>query len=161
MSDTKICNSCSEELTLDRFGIIKKNGKEYIRNVCKTCYNEQAKENKRDKTYKPKLKQNKEIIVDGDVKPEYKINNRNRGSNMSIFTDKEIESLKNIATYNNELMSIVNNRINFEKIEDTKIKKSITISKIHHIKILEIAKNTDKNYSQIVDSLLQKALENI
>jgi len=162
MSETKVCNNCNEELTLDRFGIIKKNGKEYIRNVCKTCHNEQAKENKRDKTYKPKKIKDAGIIVDGDGKVEYKINNKNRGSNMSsIFTDREIEALKSLVSKHNQLMSIVNNIVNFEKIEDIKIKKSITISNLNHLKILEIVKNTDKNYSQIVDGLIKSALENI
>lgn len=160
MSDTKICNTCNEVLTLDRFGIIRKNGKEYIRNVCKTCHNDQAKAKRRNKPYKPNLSKDKGIIVDGREKPQYKVEKRN--DNLSkIFTENEIEALKNLASKNNELMAIINNRVNFEKIEDIKIKKSITISKLHHEKILELVKNTDKNYSQIVDSILKKGFESI
>lgn len=160
MEDKKICNTCQNELPIDRFGIIKKGNKEYIRNVCKTCHNDQAKEKRRDKPYKINTSKDKGFIVDGNQKPQYKVEKRNTKMS-NIFTSQEIESLKNIAKYNNELMAILNNRINFEKIEDIKIKKSISISKLHHEKILELVKNTDKNYSQIVDSLLQKGLDNI
>lgn len=160
MNETKICNKCGieKQLTEENFIFRDRGNTKYWEGTCRECSN---KARRKGIEYKPKLKKDKGIIVDGDGKVEYKINNKNRGSNMSsIFTDREIEALKSLVSKHNQLMSIVNNRVNFEKIEDIKIKKSITISNLNHLKILEIVKNTDKNYSQIVDSLIKSALEN-
>lgn len=157
MSDTKVCTKCNivKELNSDNF-IYRKNGN-YWEGKCRVCDNEERRAKRKG------LKYNSTNIhkpnTTTEFKPEYKIE-RNLHN---MFNESEISSLKILAKNHNEIMSIINNKMELSNEDDTinKIKKSITISANTHNKILELLRNSKLNYSQIVDSLLKKALENI
>lgn len=157
MDYTKVCEKCNVEKSLDNFGNLSKGKgqKIYKRNICKDCMREQRKDKNKGIEYKPKEIKSPSIKIDEDKKPD-KIER-----DFNMFTSREIEILKNIASKNNELMAILNNKIELEKIEDIKIKKSISISETINNKILELSKNTNLNYSQVLESLVKKALENM
>lgn len=159
----KICIHCNLEKSLSDFGQYKKrSGEIAYRNVCKLC------KNKQDKGVKIENKSIKENIgVDN------KINNFD--SLESILDSKKIKFEQMIETLSkldfdsvfslidkkDEILSLVNlNLLNSDNAEN-KIKKSITISESTHKRILQITRNSNLNYSNVIDTLLRKALEDM
>ncbi|MFA5460046.1 MAG: hypothetical protein WC283_01770, partial [Candidatus Paceibacterota bacterium] len=69
--------------------------------------------------------------------------------------------LKNIALKHNDIIQILNKKIELRRIDDNKVKKSISISETLHKKVLEICDKTNLNYSQAIESLVKLGLEDI
>ncbi len=167
MDDKKICTKCSQEKLIEFFSKYKKrDGSIAYRHKCKACtalarreYQVKTKGN----DYKPRSA-NKNTISTVDVLRQPVKNNitEKRNTSMSsVFSSEQIETIKSMIKDYPEIRNVINNRIEFEKVEDIKVKKSITISKFLHDKILEISKTHNYNYSQVVDIVLKKGLENM
>lgn len=147
MDDIKICIKCNIEKKLSDFATYKNRvGEKVHRNVCKTCQNRKKGYDAEIKNIAPRI-ENKAI----EAKREYK--------SMDIFTNKEIEVLKSIIEDYPEFKKLLNNKIELEKDDNEKIKRSISMSKQVDVKISNLVKNGTLNYSEVVNSLLKKALE--
>ena len=163
MNETKVCNHCKIEKKINEYSRYKKrSGEMGYRNVCKECKNNQDRESKRKYQrkvrgidYKPATIKSSAIKLDGEEQAEYKIDKKvtTGMTNSNMFTTEEIEVLKDM------IKNYQDNKITFEKIEDIKDKKCISISKELNHKINEISKNTGLNYSQTLESIIKKGLE--
>lgn len=140
MEQKKICNKCHEEKDIDRFEKFKRGEKEYIRNVCKTCKNKQ-----RGKQYPINRIKEKSFKLDGDTKPEYKIENRND------FSSSDIKILKNLIS---EYKNTLNKNIEIDKGE--RERKTYNIEKILSKKILNEARKQGVTASDILNIVLKK-----
>ena len=77
------------------------------------------------------------------------------------FDEDEIIKLKNIALKHNDIMQVLTKKLELRRIDDNKVKKSISISETLHKKVLEICDKTNLNYSQAIESLVKLGLEDI
>lgn len=134
--ETKICKKCNEELTIDRFSISKKGNKEYIRNVCKSCLNKQ--------------RSNKETIKKAE---------KGNDSLSNIFTETEIGTLKNLIEVYPVIQDFKNNKIILEKSVNKKSIRTINLEDSIHKIIKDKSKETNLSISDIVNTLLKKAIE--
>jgi hypothetical protein len=135
----KICLHCSIEKPLEEFAKYKgRDGESHSRNVCKDCFNLQTKKTKGTNN-----------------------NQRERCMHNMNFNEDEIIKLKNIALKHNDIIQILNKKIELRRIDDNKVKKSISISETLHKKVLEICDKTNLNYSQAIEILVKSALEDV
>lgn len=147
--DKKMCQKCGKEKELNDIAKYKdREGNYSYRNVCKSCYNIQTSKNK--DYNKVEVKQIKPEIIESakDV--------------FNIFNDEEINILKNLIKDYPKLNKILHSKIELgelKKIDDIKIKKSVSISTTIHNKITELSDKSNLNYSQIIENLLKKALD--
>lgn len=147
--DKKICQKCGKEKELNDMAKYKdREGNYSYRNVCRGCYNIQTSKNK--DYNKVEVKQIKPKIIE-PVKDVF-----------NIFNDEEIKVLKNLIEDYPKLNKMLQNKIKLgelNRIDDMKIKKSVSISITIHNKITELSDKSNLNYSQIIENLLKKALE--
>ena len=140
--ETKVCTKCNQEKELNNDNFIWK--KTYYEGRCRKCFNEQRRKGNKN-IIKPVKLENKAIIKDSKEK--------------DIFNNKEIEILKSIIEDYPEFKKLLNTKIELEKDDNEKIKRSISMSKQVDIKISNLVNSSTLNYSEVVNSLLKKALE--
>jgi len=151
--ETKVCIKCNAKKIIEEYPKYKdRNGNYAYRNVCKTCFNIQSNKTKVKKT---------KNLVKNESNTEYEIIKPVGKSMLDLFSDSEILILKSLINNHNDIMAIVNNKLELSKIEDIKTKKSISISETIHKKILELSNKSNLNYSQVIENLIKKALENV
>ena len=132
----KTCLHCSKEKDLTEFAKYKgRDGEIHYRNVCKDCFNFQTRKTKDDK--------------------------KERCMQIMNFDEDEIIKLKNIALKHNDIMQVLTKKLELRRIDDIKVKKSISISETLHKKVLDICDKTNLNYSQAIESLVKLGLEDI
>ena len=158
MKEKKICIGCNEEKLIELFPQYKKrNGDVSYKNKCKMCTA------LRDKEYKQRMRGesksvNKNTISTVNVlrqPTKTNIVEKRSASMVSVFSSDEIKRIKEM------LANYENNKIIFEKIEDVKDKKCISISKELNNKVSKLSNKTGLNYSQTIESLIKKGLEYI
>ena len=156
---TKICKTCKVEKKLNDFGeYFKRNGTKAPRNVCKAC------NNKQDKKGKVKLPKDNPISVKEEpkgVKIENDFGNMDRELNdfLKRMQDIDFDKMFSLIDNSDKILKMVDININYKADAGIKIKKSITISENIHNKIIQLSRSSNLNYSNVVDMLLKKALE--
>jgi hypothetical protein len=149
----KVCIKCNAKKTIEEYPKYKdRNGNHSYRNVCKACLNKQQSTKYRGDN-KNKVNNTNKII-----EPEKKAIIKDR-EEKDVFNDDEIKVLKSIIEDYPEFKKLLNNKIELEKDDNEKIKRSISMSKQVDVKISNLVKNGTLNYSEVVNSLLKKALE--
>jgi len=129
--------------------------------MCKTCKNKQDKKGKvklpKDniKSVKKETKLDK-LDFDNIDKNDFKEFDDLLKRMESIDFDKMFSLIDN----SDKILKMVDININYQADSSIKIKKSITISEPIHNKILQLSRSSNLNYSNVVDMLLKKALEN-
>ena len=67
--------------------------------------------------------------------------------------------IESLIDNSDKILKMIDININYKADAGIKIKKSITISENIHNKILQLSRSSNLNYSNVVDMLLKKALE--
>ena len=153
----KICKTCKVEKDLTDFGTyFKRTGAKAPRNVCKTCNNKQGKKLPVNNSISVK-KETKldKLDFDNIDKNDFKEMNDLLKRMESIDFDKMFSLIDN----SDKILKMVDININYKADGGIKIKKSITISENIHNKIIQLSRSSNLNYSNVVDMLLKKALE--
>lgn len=147
MEDTKICIKCNVEKLIGDFPIFKnRDGTRSHRNVCKVCFNEQSK-NSRVKSK----------VIKHEIPVEYKIE-RNI---YSMLSKEQIESLAILADKKDDLLSLLDTKIELYS-DDNKANRTVRAINLDNKTydfIKEKSKKTHLSYSDIINSMLKKAME--
>jgi hypothetical protein len=158
----KLCQTCQIEKDLnDFYKYTKRDGTKAYRNMCKTC------KNKQDKKGKVILPVNNSMSVKKEIKPD-KIEFENISEKdfkemddlLKRMESIDFDTLFSLIDNSDKILKMVDINISYKADTGIKIKKSITISENIHNKILQLSRSSNLNYSNVVDMLLKKALEN-
>jgi hypothetical protein len=149
----KICLHCNLEKPLGEYSKYKnRDGTHSYRNVCKECKNKQEKLSR--KTHKT----TSSVIIEKD---DTDINFESEEW-YDMFSSKEIEKLKIVADKADDLLKILDMKVKFLKMEDKKRSpRSINIDDEMWVIVKQKSKETNLSYSDIVNSMLKKAIEYI
>lgn len=150
----KICKTCQVEKDLnDFYKYTKRSGEKGYRNMCKACKNEQDRNRTKDNSISVK----KEIRSDFD---DMKIDNKEMDDLFKKLSGINFDNLFSLTDNTDKILKMIDININYKADAGIKIKKSITISENIHNKILQLSRSSNLNYSNVVDMLLKKALDN-
>ena len=161
MEEKKTCIKCGIEKILNNDNFVWDKTREKWKGNCRNCVNQQRNERRAKSKgieYPRRKIETREENRTGQTKPKYDIGERNK-TMQNMFTENEIEILKNIASKNNEIMAILNNKIELSNDSNKKVKRSISVNEIIDKKLLELQKKSNLTYSDIVNNLIKKALE--
>lgn len=144
---TKVCNKCGEEKEANNDNFQWRKDTNTWRNTCRICMNiNRSKSNN---------------TLNSEDRAEYFIRKRNT-SMANIFNDSDIEILKNLITRNDEIIELLNNKIELEPVTKVKrIPKSLNIEVDIFEKIQKHSENKNISMSDIVNKLLRISLSNI
>jgi hypothetical protein len=146
----KKCLKCGIEKELNNKNFIYRKNGDYWENTCRECNNRIRR-----------LKYNNGI--DTRIKNSKVVKTENK-SNFDYcgMDEKQKEKLFILIDNYDKIIKMINYSIDDSK-KDTgfKIKKSITISEDLHNNILNLTRNSNTTYSNVVDVLLRKALKDI
>lgn len=137
---TKICFKCGIEKNIDEFGKYK--NRDGTQNVCKVCFSL--------KTHK------KQGQLVKRVKEE------DKGEFNDMFNNEQLKKIESLVTKHNEIIEMLNNKINLWEIDDIKadrVQKTIKINTELDKIISEKAKQSRLSYSDIINIVVKKGLE--
>ncbi len=151
--ETKVCSKCKVEKELNNKNFIWK--KTYWEGRCRECFNKSRRTKNTNENISPKINNKPE-------KTDYIKKDREKDKTMNIFTDNEILIIKElIKDYPEIKKSIKSNKIELNKVDNKRIRKTITIDEdldnIINTKMLQ----TNLNYSDIINLLVRKSIEYI
>jgi len=154
MSETKICKDCGVEKQLTEFYLFRnRDGSKSYRNNCKVCFNLKSNRNKPYNQNKPRtentlIKNNVHKIKDREVK-------------INMFTDKEIERLKELVNDKNfgKVSEYFNDFQVTYKDKQDRTPRTINISNLIFERIKQYSIDQGLNISDIVNSLLSKSID--
>ncbi len=164
---TKVCFHCELEKTLEKFPKYKKrDGTHSYRNVCQECFLKQSNESRKKKPdEEAPIKKRKlhKYKVDKDIDEgllnvnEYKIE-RNKHN---MFNQKQTDKLILLADNADDLIKLLNTKIELyvDENKSNRIKKTINLDGTVYDKLKQQCKKTNLNMSDLINSMLKKALE--
>jgi hypothetical protein len=88
-----------------------------------------------------------------------KIDNKEMDDLLKKLNEINFDDLLSLIDNSDKILKMIDININYKADAGIKIKKSITISENIHNKILQLSRSSNLNYSNVVDMLLKKALE--
>jgi hypothetical protein len=149
----KLCQTCQIEKDLnDFYKYTKRDGTKAYRNMCKVCKNLQDKR-RTNNNYISVKKESKGYFDD------MKIDNKEMDDLLKKLNEINFDDLLSLIDNSDKILKMIDININYKADAGIKIKKSITISENIHNKILQLSRSSNLNYSNVVDMLLKKALE--
>jgi len=152
LGQAKICIHCNLEKPIDEFPKYKNRyGESFLRNVCRICFNKQTKKTPSDKIYTPRIRT--------ETNAEYRVE-RNI---YNMLSNEQIESLIILAEKKDELLNLLNKNKKIEVcLDDNKANRTVRAinldNKIYDF-IKERGKKANLSYSDIINSMLRKAME--
>jgi len=120
--------------------------------MCKVCKNLQDKR-RTNNNYISVKKESKGYFDD------MKIDNKEMDDLLKKLNEINFDDLLSLIDNSDKILKMIDININYKADAGIKIKKSITISENIHNKILQLSRSSNLNYSNVVDMLLKKALE--
>ncbi len=167
MDDKKICVTCNQEKLIELFPKYKKrDGTISYKNKCKTCTSLSDKEY-RLKTKGINKSVNKNTISTVDIlkqptKTNNETENEERNTLMSnVLSYDEIKILKDMIKYYPLLKNIDKNKIILEKSNNKKSVRTVNLEDSIYSILKSKSDETNLSISDIVNTLLKKAIEYI
>ena len=157
--ETKKCKYCNEIKSLDRFTFyVKRDGTKGYRSKCKDCTNKADRERRKTKNKSVNSSSGKNIIPE-KKSPGFK-NIEQEEVKINMFTDKEIESLKEMVELYPKLLDLINTRIEIEsdKEKTNRIPRTINMNNTIYKKIKDYCRKTNFSISDVVNELLKKSI---
>jgi len=120
--------------------------------MCKVCKNLQDKRRTNNNYISVKKESNGYF-------DDMKIDNKEMDDLLKKLNEINFDDLLSLIDNSDKILKMIDININYKADAGIKIKKSITISENIHNKILQLSRSSNLNYSNVVDMLLKKALE--